>query len=114
MSILIRGLKMPTSCEECAFRIDESETNVHEWICLINQYPTFYCKKSKSHAEGEEYLQYCPLVPVPPHGRLIDADAMIEANAELADCDFIHPRIGATLRDVVEDAPTIVEAEGED
>lgn len=55
--------------------------------------------------------EYAEVVEIPPHGRLIDADALIETNAELADCDFIHPRIGSTLREVVEDAPTIIDAE---
>lgn len=49
MSILIKGMKMPTSCDDCFL-------------------PLRYCPYAMK-PNGE-----CPLVPVPPHGRLIDAD----------------------------------------
>ena len=39
--------------------------------------------------------------------RLIDADAFLEINKELADCDFIHPKYCDTLRDLVNNAPTV-------
>lgn len=115
MSILIRGMEMPKSCGECEFRVDESETNVHEWICLINQYPTFYCKKSQSHAEGEEYLQDCPLIEIPPHGRLIDADAMDTSILQEGFSYAITRRelryTPGEVRQKIANAPTIIEAE---
>jgi hypothetical protein len=46
------------------------------------------------------------------HGRLIDADCLLRDHPELADCDFIHPKYDITLRELIEDAPTIVPAEG--
>lgn len=39
--------------------------------------------------------------------RLIDADKFLENNKELADCDFIHPKYCDTLRDLVNNAPTV-------
>ena len=48
MSVLIRGIEMPKNCFTCRFKNLE--------ICY----------------EG------CPLIEVPPHGRLIDADALYE------------------------------------
>ena len=39
--------------------------------------------------------------------RLIDADALLENNPDFADRDFIHPMYDTTLRDIVDDAPTI-------
>ena len=57
MSILIRGMEMPKSCAFCRFA-------------------GAYC-----YAKGDEDAHStlsCPLVPVPSHGRLIDADATIE------------------------------------
>ena len=38
--------------------------------------------------------------------RLIDADAFLERNEELADCDFNHPMYGDTLREIVDAEPT--------
>lgn len=39
--------------------------------------------------------------------RLIDADMFLKNNKELADCDFIHPKYCDTLRDLVNNAPTV-------
>ena len=55
MSVYIPGMEMPTSCLNCRF---------HKSIyCTL----TDICTNT---AQG------CPLVSVPPHGRLIDADAL--------------------------------------
>lgn len=105
MAVLIKDMEMPMSCWRCPF-------------CLTVDPDTYRCIPTGHEFEStfdaiNHIVCDCPLVPVPPHGRLIDADALIEANAELADCDFIHPRIESTLREVIEDAPTIIEAEGD-
>ena len=50
--------------------------------------------------------EFCPLVELPPHGRLIDADVLME-NAQYKGTHDI-----LTARDIVA-APTIIEAEGE-
>lgn len=39
--------------------------------------------------------------------RLIDADKLLNDYEELADCDFIHPLYENTLRDIIDDAPTV-------
>ena len=39
--------------------------------------------------------------------RLIDADAFLKRNEVYADCEFIHPMYQNTLREIVDDAPTI-------
>lgn len=49
---------------------------------------------------------------LPDHGRLIDADAFKKDNSELWGCDFIHPKYCDTLADLVSNAPTILEAWG--
>ena len=59
MSILIKGMKMPKSCGEC--------------LDIGWQY-VFECNLDDVE-EGKKLIT-CPLVPVPPHGRLIDADAL--------------------------------------
>lgn len=43
--------------------------------------------------------------------RLIDADKLLNDYQELADCDFVHPLYEDTLRDIVDDAPTVEIAE---
>jgi len=96
MSVLIRGMEMPTSCAECRFN-------------------GVYC-----YAKGDEN-QYsklpCPLVPVPPHGRLIDADALKEIikahdyplRAHFNSTDNGMFTIG--IQQAVDETPTIIPAE---
>lgn len=57
MSILIRGMEMPSCCAACKVLCDaKSETGI------IRPF-------------GER-LSSCPLIEIPHHGRLIDADAL--------------------------------------
>lgn len=56
MSILIKGMKKPKNCHECVFGKYE--------VCAINI----------SIEKKDTITRSCPLVEIPPHGRLIDAD----------------------------------------
>ena len=92
MSVLIKGMELPESCEDCRFCAGLADT---EWGtcagCLIDD--EYREASSKSG---------CPLVEVPaPHGRLIDAD---RATAESI------KRTGKRLL-AIDTAPTIIEAE---
>lgn len=74
MSVLIKGMEMPTSCIECRFGYDGK--------CFAHQ-------PFKRFVLGQEVD--CPLAPVPPHGRLIDADALLHSlDAEICDCNPSH------------------------
>ena len=54
------------------------------------------------HIKGaEETTQYCPLVPVPPHGRLIDADELMNS------LPMEYPSVVMAINN----APTIIESE---
>ena len=71
MSILIRGMEMPTSCNACMFDV--------YGLCLINK-----------NIEGKDELTHsCPLIEIPPHGDLIDRDAFVAAQRHLycENCD---------------------------
>lgn len=70
MSILIRGMEMPKNCRQCSLYLQsmDSERNVYE-NCAVT---------AKSYNWGlTTRPSDCPLRPVPPHGRLIDAEAEI-------------------------------------
>ena len=57
--ILIRGMEMPTHCDDCTF------------------YDGIFCARTGYYIHyPEEKLEECPLIEVPDHGRLIDADAL--------------------------------------
>lgn len=108
MSILIKDMEMPKACVvcPCACEFDGS--------CHITGYkPTF----TEWYEDG---VKDCPLVEVPPHGRLIDADALMKMCGMAIDCyDCLNGEHGwckrsqdaANICEAIEDAPTIIEAE---
>lgn len=58
MSVLIKGMKMPKECADCYIR--ERDT----------------CPLLKANVSGWGRMGNCPLIELPDHGRLIDADAL--------------------------------------
>ena len=105
MGAYIRGMEMPTNCLECAFyrRTDP----IYDYCCISSATPKGYVPKD------------CPLVEVPPHGRLIDADELrwCYDNSDVADdvitkenYDQLKVAV-AVVRQTIDDAPTIIEAE---
>lgn len=108
MSVLIKGMEIPKSCWQCQLLEGHRDDGL--------------CKAANRWLDDDEYFgwyQYpdgdidinkplnCPLVEVPtPHGRLIDADALM-VNAQYKGKHDI-----VTAYDIVA-APTIIESEGE-
>ena len=69
MSVIIRGMKMPKNCTECLFFIKSNSP----------KYPFVDCKIIGRLGSVFNCIGIpvdCPLVELPPHGRLIDADAL--------------------------------------
>lgn len=104
MSILIKGMEIPVSCGECL---------------KIGWNYVFECNLDDVE-EGEKLIT-CPLIPVPPHGDLVERDALIKtirternriAKAYGDDDDFVRSLDKYALSMAV-CAPTIIEAEGE-
>ena len=107
MSVLIKGMTMPKSCRQCSLYLQsmDSERNVYE-NCAVT---------AKSYNWGlSERPSDCPLVPISPHGRLIDADAFERDNQYFWNRDFINPKYEDTLADLINAAPTVIEAEREE
>ena len=100
--ILIPNMRKPTSCHICPL----ASPNVNEqyWLCHL----TF------KWTEKGNLSQKCPLIEIPPHGRLIDADAL--SNRLLGEGIgnlLIHRKQRLTVGDVrtiIENAPTVLEA----
>ena len=93
MSLLIKGMDMPENCHECEF---------------VDILPTCPCRKMADEdfwnnvSLAVEGHKDCPIAPVPPHGRLIDADALVIDNGIKEIPEYYE---------VVCDAPTIIPAE---
>lgn len=74
MSILIKGMEMPKNCMDCPFKgFDRVKGRGN--ICTINDSITLHAVLDGVDVKFVR-MGDCPLVPVPPHGRLIDADAL--------------------------------------
>lgn len=86
MSILIKGMEMPDKCGHCRFAT------------------AFECEVTKNFITTFNIRQQdCPLAPVPPHGRLIDADKL---GFDMMDAVNVDQALA-----MVDEAPTIIEAE---
>lgn len=100
MTIVIKGMEMPMRCGDCLFYGLESAGH-----------GMFYdfCKGGKFIlcSPDNEIDENCPLIPVPtPHGRLIDADAL------LTDANKLRYGEGWLITvENIEAAPTVMEAE---
>ena len=107
---LIRGIEMPIRCQRCFASDDESR----------------FCRAANKYIPMLGKPKFCPLVPVPPHGRLIDADALMQefekAQRAMAQhgqefsCSFMSSGQEIStewycVEDMLENAPTIIPAE---
>ena len=94
MNVLIKGMEMPESCFDCPFMYGRR-------YCRANSKIEF---NDPDYSELKGRYDGCPLVPVPAHGRLIDADGEIGVNVAMMP--------GGKCRvDLI--APTVIPAEGE-
>lgn len=72
MSVYIKGMDMPKRCAECTFETLFSD-DMH--YCAVEE----IAKEIPTEDYWECRPSFCPMSEVPePHGRLIDADELIE------------------------------------
>ena len=99
MSIVIPNMKMPKTCRECHMR--------DGYWCYIDR-----CVGETMR--NERRRKDCPLVELPPHGRLVDADKILDKLREYLSVLSCEPDIANRIYEIVFDAPTVLEAsEGE-
>ena len=96
MSILIKGMEMPKNCWDCPLRNTKP--------CPCKGYSTALEYVTERHTD-------CPLVSVPPHGRLGDLDAL-EAKCTNEKGSYFSYE-AAIIGEAVSSAPTIIPAEEE-
>ena len=92
MSVIVKGMKIPKNCLECKLKL---------W-----EYDEYYCPFSGISALCIGRQTDCPLVEIPPHGRLIDADAIPWENQTMTYDDE-----WAIKAYDLEQMPTVIEAE---
>lgn len=102
MSILIKGMEMPTSCEKCPCKTADAFGG-------LGCQATGYIPLRKVNQNRPDW---CPLIPVPPHGDLIDRDALREEWLENGENEYVYDT--NAFLDSLDDAPTIIPASEED
>ena len=115
MSIYIKGMEMPTNCSDCPLCYDMME-------CSASNIRFFKVKEQVFDFCTERHPN-CPLIPVPPHGRLIDADALhklfedqwhylqvLDWN-ENPTAEAMQSGINWCINTMHDDAPTIIPAD---
>lgn len=99
MSILIKGMEMPDDCKTCD-------------LCQYDDGFWGFCFANDERIADEGRREDCPLIEVPPHGRLIDADdAFIDADERGFDFWCCDNDIDNAQR-FIREQPTVIEAEG--
>lgn len=95
------NMEMPESCIKCKLCVS--------YKCV----PTGEIRWSDEFDYDSKRFENCPLVPVPAHGRLIDADVLYEDCALDHDYDVMATttRINEYMQLKIDDAPTIIPAE---
>ena len=66
--IYIKGMEMPETCYECPC----GDNEFYECMATKDRYS--YHRDEYGYPDGERQ-DFCPLISVPDHGRLIDADS---------------------------------------
>ena len=109
--ILIKNLKMPTSCMDCPFKgFDRASGRGN--ICTIDESITLHAVLDGLDVKFVK-MGDCPLIKVPPpHGRLIDADAMNEKYGDWYTEEGTEEGFIGTLKYLIAEQQTIIEAEG--
>lgn len=103
MSVIVKGMKMPSECA----RFEDGEFFHCQFVntdddCIL---------QSKVTGTWEEMYQNCPLVALPDHhGDLIDRNELLK---KTWDADTRCGYVQVVDRFDIDNAPTIVESEGE-
>ena len=108
MSVLIKGMEMPRDCPFCPM----SHWNKMDKLtgCDAVSGKRYIPEGDYLYWNSEGRPDWCPLVEIPPHGRLIDADAL---DKKLINGGCIWPEEYAEWADeCFANAPTVIEAEG--
>lgn len=129
MSILIK-IEMPRGCYQCLFMTHCEECEGHLNHCILDEDEHGFGKHLFSNLEWKypivpmERPSWCPLIELPPHGDLIDRDALNNAFTGMrfnADGLLLHYGDredwylkGSEVETLITNATTIIESEDGD
>ena len=114
MGIYLPNMEMPVTCCHCPLMGYDPDI---EWVDGGRETQGAYiCVITHELIDNTKREEHCPLVPVPPHGRLIDADALSAKLNMMLSMAFGEGNTAfhfayRSLGKVMENAPTIIPAE---
>lgn len=105
MSVLVKGMELPKSCpcELVGVGYDTLCTFAYGIPSRVREY--YEC------CEKETRPNWCPILEVPPHGRLIDADAMNEKYGDWYTEEGTEEGFIGALKYLIAEQPIIIEEE---
>lgn len=109
--ILIKGMEMPKYCCHCRFE----SSSIHGQYCILTKRFT----RLDDNEDGSKRHISCPLVEVPTHGRLIDADVLMKTLKEVPITDekikgtFTKMMCDFAIQ-ILEKSATVIEASTEE
>lgn len=105
MPILIKDIEIPSKCIECKLMHRCGKDDL-DYVCMpARVYVEDFTNAYKPRPE------FCPLVPVPPHGRLIDADAALRDGWTISRTYSASPTEMVYETKAIDCLPTIISAE---
>ena len=116
--VLIKNMKMPTSCSVCPMLEGDSMDGLchaaSKWLD-DDKHWTWYVYPEGDMDDSKPCN--CPLVPVPPHGRLIDANELMEMIRRAKEDDSETADVYEDDYHIVDEwlsvAPTVIPADRE-
>lgn len=104
MSVIVKGMEMPKNCEECMVYVRyKTWSGDHGCFCGLTKRDVINSKKIED---------LCPLIEIPPHGKLIDADRLLTDRMKSKYYHLPNGDIAIPIIDI-EHAPTVLEEEEE-
>ena len=99
MSVIVKNMEMPKNCRTCPMLFDGHN---YRWCNITGE-----SLGIEETDNGRD--EYCPLIELPPHGRLIAEKTITEIRYH--DADGYHIVNGEQLCELEIDAETVIEAE---
>ena len=108
--VMIRGMEMPKNCAECRFCVNGFTDEAPMYECACESYENVSVLVDDNGQPFDFRPEWCPLIELPPHGRLIDAETKItigiKGGLKVTTVDRLIDEYA------VKNVPTIIEAEG--
>lgn len=95
MGVYIKGMEMPKSCRDCGIEQEGF------WCGALDGYQNTRCFTNERRED-------CPLIEIPPHGRLIEKNAVFELIRSFPNVDRQLP---VEFMKALYELPTIIQAE---